>query len=79
MMKILTKIFVLCLINFTNGHVYLRIPSTRGTGPNGDDLPLISQQGSGGYVDQYYYHGNKCLFFSQYTICPGVEENKCYL
>lgn len=23
----------------------------------GNELPLINQQGSGGYVDQYYYHG----------------------
>ena len=56
MIKILAKI--LFLIAATNGHVSLKSPLSRATDLNGNELNLINQQQSGGYVDQYYYHGN---------------------
>lgn len=65
MMKILTIIMHACFfISFVNGHAYLRIPPSRSTDQFGNELPLISQQGSGGYVDQFYFHGR---YFEIYT------------
>ncbi len=57
MMKFLAKLLILVAI--TNGHVYLNSPLSRGTDLYGNQLNLINQQQSGGYVDQYYYHGNQ--------------------
>jgi len=59
MMMILINLFVLIVV--ANGHLYLKSPLSRGVDSLGNELPLINQQGSGGYVDQYYYHG-KNLF-----------------
>jgi hypothetical protein len=56
-MKFLAKLLILVAI--TNGHVYLNSPLSRGTDLYGNQLNLINQQQSGGYVDQYYYHGNQ--------------------
>ena len=55
MKKVLFNLFF--LIAVVNGHLYLKSPPSRGVDSLGNELPLINQQGSGGYVDQYYYRG----------------------
>lgn len=62
-----TLINLLVFHGIVEGHVYLKSPLSRATDSLGNELSLISQQGSGGYVDQYYYHGNLFLNLTKYN------------
>lgn len=53
-----TLVSLLVFHTLVEGHIYLKSPPSRGTDISGNELSLINQQGSGGYIDQYYYHGN---------------------
>lgn len=52
-----TLVSLLVFHTLVEGHIYLKSPPSRGTDISGNELSLINQQGSGGYIDQYYYHG----------------------